>query len=138
MKMETQYLWRDTTYPEGSRPIGITWAPDAPPWRRPGNEPMLGTAKQVMVRNQPCEWDYLYRVTGTCATTGEPTWPARLIHPKCCEEDPGFCPLAGPAAIYTVEQAGEVWTVTTRGSHSTRIVYEGPGPVFITPNDPVA
>jgi len=138
MKMETQYLWRDTTYPIGKQRTGITWAPDAPPWRRPGHEPVLETAKQVMVRDQQCEWDYLYGVTGTCITSGRPVWPALLLRPKCCDEDPGYCPLAGPAVIYTVEQNGDVWTVTTRGNDAGRVVYEGPGPVYITPNDTVA
>jgi hypothetical protein len=135
MKLETQYLWRDTSVPtRGNKSnVGITWMADTPAWRRPGHEPVLETARQVMVRDQPCEWDYMYGRTSTSLTADRQVWPAALTYPKCCEEDTGACPLPGPAAIYSVSQVGEVWTVTARGSDEARLVYEGPGPVYVVP-----
>lgn len=136
MKMETQYLWRNTAVqqPNPKRSdIGTIWQPDTPQWRRPGLEPVLGTAKEVMVRNQPCEWDHMYGRTSTSLTADKQVWPAALTYPKCCEADPGLCPLPGPAAIYSVSQADDVWTVTARGNEEARVVYEGPGPVYVVP-----
>lgn len=136
MKIEMQYQWRDPSRPLGKRTKASEyWWPDSPNRRREGLEPVMETAKAVMVRDQPCEWDYLYISSSTSDFRLAGGWKARLTYPKCCDEDPGTCPLAGDAVIYHVTQEGDVWTVTARHHDEARVIYQGPGPVYVSPNE---
>lgn len=129
MKLETQYLWRTLFY--GKWTTGTTWHADVPGWRRPGHEPLLETAKQVMVREQPCEWDLMYASTSTAVMTRKAKNRAQIRMPACCPEDPGVCPVVMEASALAVTTEGEAWIVTHRGPNGARELYRGAGPVFV-------
>ncbi len=131
MKLETQYLWREQWGKKWQ--TGITWHADTPEWRRPGIEPVLESARQVMVRDQPCEWDEMYARTSTNMQSRPPRPQCQLRMPPCCSEDQGICPLPAPASAYSVQQDGETWIVVQAGKDFVREIYRGPGPVFVEP-----
>lgn len=131
MKLETQYLWREQWGKKWH--TGITWHADTPEWRRPGIEPVIESARHVMVRDQPCEWDEMYARTATNMQSRRGPTPSVLRMPPCCPEDPGACPLPAPASAYSVAQEGSAWVVNHAGQDFVREIYRGPGPVFVEP-----